>query len=84
MNASAFRHFWAQAISILQVLKFAVAVGECNLQENFQSINSDNKSRNVQASWYDFFLFHSQQNYYKKRFNGFENAHMFYLNQSEK
>ena len=61
--------------------------------ENSQIITSDHKSRNAQVGSYDFFLLYSQQNYanallvrvtyYLKRFDGFQYAHMFYLNQSE-
>ena len=37
-----------------------------------------------QASSYDFFFISLSTKLLQKRFNGFANAHMFYLNQSEK
>ena len=71
---------------VLKVLKIAIW--------ELQNITSDHKSRNARAGSYDFlFIIFSTKLLHratlhalrttKKHFNGFQNAHMFYLNQSK-
>ena len=78
---------------VLKVLKIARAVGECNLRTFKTSRVTINHEMHEQVHTI-FYLLYSQQNYsnvryfvrvtyYIKRFNGFQHAHIFYLNQSE-
>ena len=73
---------------VLKVLKIARAVGECNLRTFKTSRVTINHGMYEQVHTI-FYLLFTQTRYfvrvthYLKRFNGFQYAHMFYLNQSE-
>ena len=77
---------------VLKVLKIARAVGECNLKTFKTSRVTINHEMHGQVHTF-FYLLYSLKitqtryfvrvTYYLKRFNGFQYAHIFYLNQSE-
>ena len=77
---------------VLKVLKIARAVGECNLR-TFKTLRVTINHEMYEQVHTIYYLLYSQQNdsnallctrcVLHKRFNGFQNARMFYLNQSE-
>ena len=73
---------------VFKVLKIARAVGEDNLRTFKTSIVTINHEMHEQVHTI-FYLLYCQQNYfvrftyYIKRFDGFQYAHVFYLNLSE-
>ena len=71
---------------VLRVLKIALAYGSCNLR----TLNHEMHEQVHTISFIYYILnkiaqmrYFVRVTYYIKRFNGFQYAHMFYLNQSE-